>query len=215
MGTVSNRTVYLEVRDLSGKMQASEQTHVSEANLIEQAHQGDEVAWSALVAQHQVAIFRLAYLLLGDQDEAQDVAQEAFIRAFYALDRFDLDCPLRPWLLRITINVARNKRRAIGRYLAALGRWLQKEPNPVGPTPQDEHLQQWEAQTLWQAIRRLSLTDQEIIYLRYLLELSVTETAEVADIAPGTVKSRLHRALNHLRKIIAEEFPALQEARVG
>jgi RNA polymerase sigma-70 factor (ECF subfamily) len=206
--------VYLEIRDLSGKAQATEQTHVSEANLVEQARQGEEAAWTALVAQHQEAIFRLAYLLLGDQDEAQDVAQEAFIRAFYALDRFDLDRPLRPWLLRITINVARNKRRAIGRYLAALGRWRQKEPDQVGPTPQDEHLQQWEAQTLWQAIRRLSLTDQEIIYLRYFLELSVTETAEVADIAPGTVKSRLHRALNRLRTIITEEFPALQEARV-
>jgi RNA polymerase sigma factor (sigma-70 family) len=215
LGTVSNRTVYLK-RDLPGKMPVSKQTHVSEeANLIEQARQGDEAAWSALVSQHQEAIFRLAYLLLSDKDEAQDVAQEAFIRAFYALDRFDLDRPLRPWLLRITVNVARNKRRAIGRYLAALGRWRQKEPNLVGSTPQDEHLQQWEAQTLWQAIRRLSLTDQEIIYLRYFLELSVAETAEVASIAPGTVKSRLHRTLTRLRKIVAEEFPALQEGRIG
>jgi RNA polymerase sigma-70 factor (ECF subfamily) len=207
--------VYLKEINLPGKTPVSKQAHRSEANLIEQARQGDEAAWSALVAQHQEAVFRLAYLLLGDQAEAQDVAQEAFIRAFYALDRFDLERSLRPWLLRITGNAARNKRRAIGRYLAALGRWGQKEPAPVEPTPQDEHLQQWQAQTLWQAIRRLRLADQEIIYLRYFLELSVTETAQAANIAPGTVKSRLHRALNRLRKIVAEEFPALQEARVG
>ena len=188
---------------------------MNESNLIDQACQGDEAAWSALVCQHQEAAFRLAYLLLGDADEAQDVAQEAFIRAFYALDRFDPARPLRPWLLTITANLARNKRRAIGRYLAALGRWLQEKPDLVGPNPQDEHLQQGETQALWQAVRCLSLADQEIIYLRYFLELSVAETAEVANIAPGTVKSRLHRALNRLRKIIAEEFPTLREERVG
>jgi RNA polymerase sigma-70 factor (ECF subfamily) len=187
---------------------------VSESNLIEQARRGDETAWTTLVRQHQEAVFRLAYLLLGDPDDAQDVAQEAFIRAFYALNRFDNTRPLRPWLLRITVNLVHNKRRALGRYVAALGRWFQREPDRMGPSPHDEHLQQWEAQTLWQAVRQLSLTDQEIIYLRYFLELSVAETAEAAEIAPGTVKSRLHRALERLRKVIAAEFPALQEERV-
>jgi RNA polymerase sigma-70 factor (ECF subfamily) len=76
-------------------------------------------------------------------------------------------------------------------------------------------LQQWETQTLWQAVRQLSLIDQEIIYLRYFLELSVAETTEATGIAPGTVKSRLHRALERLRKVIAAEFPALQEKRGG
>ena len=188
---------------------------MSEANLIEQARQGDEVAWSGLVRQHQEAVFRLAYLLLDDADEAQDVAQETFIRAYYALDRFDLTRPLRPWLLRITSNLARNKRRSIGRYLAAVTRWLQHETDSGGPTPQEAHLQQWETQTLWRAIRQLRLTDQEIIYLRYFLELSVTETAEAVGVAPGTVKSRLHRALNRLRAVVTEEFPALQEERVS
>jgi len=186
---------------------------VSESNLIEQARQGDETAWTTLVQQHQEAVFRLAYLLLGDPDDAQDAAQEAFIRAFHALDRFDTARPLRPWLLRITVNLVHNKRRAIGRYVAALNRWFHKEPVSTGPNPHDEHLRQWEAQTLWQAVRRLSLTDQEIIYLRYFLELSVAETADAAGIAAGTVKSRLHRALDRLRKVIVEKFPALQEER--
>jgi RNA polymerase sigma-70 factor (ECF subfamily) len=188
---------------------------VNESNLIDQARQGDESAWATLVYQHQEAAFRLAYLLLGNADDAQDVAQETFIRAFYALDRFDSTRPLRPWLLTITTNLARNKRRAMSRYLAALGRWLQGEPDRVGPNPQDENLRQWETQTLWQAIRRLSLVDQEIIYLRYFLELSVAETAEVVNIAPGTVKSRLHRALNRLREVVVDEFPILREEYVG
>jgi RNA polymerase sigma-70 factor (ECF subfamily) len=117
--------------------------------------------------------------------------------------------------LRITANVARNQRRALGRYWAAISRWLPWEAGPVEPNPHEEHIRQHEAQTLWQAVRRLARTDQEIIYLRYFLELSVTETAEAVDIAPGTVKSRLHRALSRLRQVIAEEFPALQQEQIG
>ncbi|MBN1219789.1 MAG: sigma-70 family RNA polymerase sigma factor [Anaerolineae bacterium] len=191
----------------------SEQTPVSEANLIERAREGQETAWSVVTGQHQEAVFHLAYLLLGDADDAQDVAQETFIRAFYALNRFDASRPLRPWLLRIAANVARNKYRSVSRYLAALGRWWQADSNSTRPTPQDEHFQQWEAQTMRRAIRRLRMSDQEIIYLRYFLELSVTETAEAVGIAPGTVKSRLHRALARLHQVVTQEFPELQEER--
>jgi RNA polymerase sigma-70 factor (ECF subfamily) len=188
---------------------------VSEANLINQARQGDEAAWLQLINQHQEAVFRLAYLLLSDADEAQDAAQEVFIRAFRSLDRFDAQRPLRPWLLRITTNLARNRLRAVGRYLAALNRWWREEPEAVEPNPQDKQARQDEARTLWQAVRRLNRADQEIIYLRYFLELSVAETAEAIEVAPGTIKSRLHRALNRLRAVVTEEFPMLQEERVG
>lgn len=189
---------------------------MSEVNLIEQARRGDQAAWSTLVTQHQEAVFRLTYLLLGDPDEANDAAQDAFIRAFQALDRFDSDRALRPWLLSIAANQARNRRRAMGRYLAALKRVFQsEEPDLVTPGPGNQHQQQWEARTLWRAIRRLKTDDQEIIYLRYFLSLSVAETAEAVDIAPGTVKSRLSRALQRLQIVIDEQFPALREERVG
>lgn len=187
---------------------------MSKTNLINRARQGDEVAWSTLVGQHQEAIFRMAYLLLRDGAEAKDATQETFIRAFHALDSFDSTRPLRPWLLQITKNVARNRRRAMGRYWAALQRFFQNEaPVQAAPHPGDEHLREWEAETLWQAVQRLKPLDQEIIYLRYFLNLSVTEAAEAAEIAPGTVKSRLHRALERLRTVIEAEFPSLQEER--
>lgn len=187
---------------------------MSEANLIKQAHQGHEAAWTALVQMHQESIFRLAYLLLRNTDDAKDVAQETFIRAFQSLDKFDQSRPLRPWLSRITINLARNRQRSIGRYLAHLTRWFQQEPKSTEPGPHELHQQTWQSETLWQAIRCLGQSDQEIIYLRYFLELSVTETAQVVEIAPGTVKSRLHRALGRLRAVIEAEFPALQEERL-
>jgi RNA polymerase sigma-70 factor (ECF subfamily) len=183
---------------------------VSEPDLIQRARQGDQAAWESLVRLHQEPAFRLAYLLLGDADEADDVAQETFIRAFGALDRFDTSRPLRPWLLRITTNLAYNQRRAVGRYLAAVRRIFAAEPQPVQHTDAENDWLE-EAQALWQAVRRLSRADQEIIYLHYFLELTVAETAEALGVAPGTVKSRRHRALERLRVIVILEFPALQE----
>ena len=192
----------------------SAETRVSEADLIVRARQGDEAAWETLVREHQQAIFRLAYLLLGDADEAEDVAQEAFIRAFHALARFDATRPVRPWLLSIAANLARNRRRSLGRYLQALTRAGRVEPEPVAMLG-ERSAEQWEAQTLWQAVRRLSRSDQEIVYLRYFLDLSEAEVASTLEIAPGTVKSRLHRAMSRLRAIVDREFPTLREERKG
>ena len=81
----------------------------------------------ALVRAHQTPVFRLAYLLLGSADEAEDVTQETFIRAYRSLGRFDTSRPLRPWLFKIAANLAHNQRRSMGRYLAALGRLFQVE----------------------------------------------------------------------------------------
>jgi RNA polymerase sigma-70 factor (ECF subfamily) len=180
--------------------------------LIQRARRGNEAAWETLVHEHQQAIFRLAYLMLGDASDAEDIAQEAFVRAFRALDNFDESRPVRPWLLSITANLARNRRRSIGRYLQALTRTVRGEPERV-TTIGEQSAQHWEAEMLWRAVRRLPAPDQEIIYLRFFLDLSEAESASTLDIAPGTVKSRLHRALGRLRTIVDVDFPALREER--
>ncbi len=182
-----------------------------DADLVRRAREGDHTAWSALIQQHQEALFRLAYLLLGDADEAEDVTQETFIRAFRMLHRFDTNRPLRPWLLRIASNLAHNQRRGASRHLAALNRFYQsKLVESSGP----EYEQEVEARALWQAVRRLDTKDQHVIYLRYFLDLPVPEVAETLDIPPGTVKSRLNCALERLRKVIERDFPLLWEERV-
>ena len=160
---------------------------------------------------HQQAVFRFAYLLLGDADDAEDIAQESFLRAWNHLKRFDPARPLRPWLLSITANLARNRRRSAGRYVSALMRAFREQPKE--PPPEAINAQNTEANELWRAVRQLDLPDQQIIYLRYFLDLPVSETAEALQIAEGTVKSRLSRALEKLRKIIHQDFPVLVEGR--
>jgi RNA polymerase sigma-70 factor (ECF subfamily) len=183
---------------------------LTEAEWIVRAREKDEAAWEALTRQHQEAVFRLAYLLVGDADDAEDVAQEAFIRAYRALERFDTTRPLRPWLLSITTNLARNRLRSVGRYFNALNRLLRAEPEKVLNVP-EASAQHLEAQALWQAVRRLGEADQHVIYLRYFLEMSEAETAAALNIAPGTVKSRLHRALGRLRMVVERDFPYLRK----
>jgi RNA polymerase sigma-70 factor (ECF subfamily) len=185
---------------------------LSDSELISRARLGDDAAWVTLVSEHQEPVFRLAYLLLGDAAEAEDVAQETFVRAFRALGSFDVARPLRPWLMRIAANLSRNRRRSVGRYVAAMRRFVQSSPEPVAHLG-ERSAHQWEAQTLWQAVRKLNSAEQEVIYLRYFLELSEAEMAAALEIAPGTVKSRLHRALARLRTVVDQDFPALREER--
>jgi RNA polymerase sigma-70 factor (ECF subfamily) len=184
-----------------------------EHDLVRRACQGDETAYEMVVRDHQEAVFRLAYLYLGDADDAADAAQETFIRAFKMLKTFDTTRPLRPWLLRIAANLARNKRRAAGRYLSALRRLMFAAPEPFLHA-EAESDRQMEAQTLWEAVQRLPQRDREVLFLRYFLELSVNEAAEVLNVEIGTVKSRQSRALERLRGLVAQDYPLLSEGRV-
>ena len=182
----------------------------AEAELVRRARRRDEAAWEALVGHHQEPVFRLAYLILGDAAEAEDIAQEAFVRAYLALARFDEARPLRPWLLSIAANLARNRRRGLGRAWAAMQRAFLSEPRyahlPPDRTPASD------ARRLRQAVERLRPDARDVVYLRYFLGLSEAETAATLDIPPGTAKSRHSRALAQLRAVIDADFPDLREA---
>ena len=186
---------------------------MDEPTLIRRAASGDAAAWEPLVLAHQQAVFRLAYLLLGDADDAEDIAQETFLRAWNHLKRFDETRSFRPWLLSIAANLSRNRRRSAGRYVSALMRAFREQPKE---TPLDEKsAQNTEANELWRAVQQLDLPDQQIVYLRYFLDLPVSETAEALQIAEGTVKSRLSRALEKLRRIIHQDFAVLADMHEG
>jgi RNA polymerase sigma-70 factor (ECF subfamily) len=175
--------------------------------LIDQARRGDAAAWEVLVRQHQEVAFRLAYLLLGDVGDAEEVSQDAFVHAFLALDRFDGERPFKPWLLQIVRNLAKNRLRSLSRYWQMVQRWRQVQKPAVEPAP----VSQDEAALLWQAVQKLRPAAQEIIYLRYFLEMSEAETAVTLNVPSGTVKSRLHRALKQLKVVIKVDFAELYD----
>ena len=83
---------------------------MDDRDLVLKARQGDVDAYAELVRRYSGIAFRTAYLITRDAAEAEDAAQEAFVKAYYALDRFRIEAPLRPWLLRIVANEARNRR---------------------------------------------------------------------------------------------------------
>jgi len=126
---------------------------VDEPTLIRRAVAGDTAAWEDLMRAHQQAVFRLAYLIVGDPDDAEDVAQETFLRAWKHLKGFDLKRPLRPWLLSITSNLSSNRRRSAGRYFAALTRAFRDRPAPV--TIEEKSSEQLQANELWKAVQKI------------------------------------------------------------
>jgi RNA polymerase sigma-70 factor, ECF subfamily len=176
---------------------------LEETALVQRAARQDAAAWETLMLEHQQAVFRLAYLFTGDPDEAEDIAQEAFIRAFRFIEQADPNRPFRPWVLSIAANLARNRLRGIRRYLAAVQRAASREPERFHPVPEGEI--PGEARALWETVQKLRLEDQQVIYLRYFLELSEGETSAALGVAQGTVKSRLHRALKRLRAQLEQE----------
>jgi RNA polymerase sigma-70 factor (ECF subfamily) len=181
----------------------------SEREAVSLARNGDASAYAVLVQSHQEAAFRAAFLILRDAQAAEDVTQEAFIRAYQHLDRFRDEAAFRPWLLRIVTNLALNQVRSHGRRLSLLqrlgGRAEETEPPADAAIAATE-----EARTLWRAINRLDLDDRLVLYLRYFLEQSEDDMARVIGKAPGTVKSRLHRAGRRLRDVIERDFPQLR-----
>ena len=185
------------------------------ADLIHCAQQNDAAAWESIVGEHQEAVFRLAYLLLGNAAEAEDVAQDAFIRAFQALHHFDPSRPLRPWLLRIVANQAVSGRRAAARRGALAERYGREAPTISEPSPEAMALRHERREAVLAGLGHLGPDDQLVLYLRYFLDLGEAEVATVLQCARGTVKSRLHRALGRLRPLLAQAFPELARTSEG
>jgi RNA polymerase sigma-70 factor (ECF subfamily) len=173
--------------------------HIEDAELIARARAGDVAAYESIVRRYQDVATRTAHLICPETD-ADDAVQEAFLKAFDALPRFRSGAPLRPWLLRIVANEARNRRRSAGRRQGlALRAAGTVAPDATTPGPDVIVVQAEQRQELLTALGSLRDDDREILGARFLLELSEAETAEALGLPRGTVKSRTSRALGRLR----------------
>jgi RNA polymerase sigma-70 factor (ECF subfamily) len=153
---------------------------------------------------HERIAFRTAYLITRDAAEAQDAAQEAFIRAYGALWRFRPGAPFRPWLLRIVANESRNRRRSAGRRDALAARAKEQVSWDVAPSLEAGLLATERREAVLAALNNLSEDHRLVILCRYVLELSEAEAATALGCRRGTVKSRLSRALEQLRGAMEE-----------
>ena len=137
--------------------------------------------------------------------DAEEAAQDAFVKAHAALSRFREGSPFRPWLLAIVANEARNRVRGAGRHMRIAARVVEeRRPDDAVPSPEAALLDSEQRERLLAAIERLPQPAREAIACRYLLDLSEEETAAALDCSRGTVKSRLARALDRLRLELGE-----------
>jgi len=163
------------------------------------AQRGDAHAYEDLVRPHQEIAFRVAYVIVRNPSDAEDATQDALVKAWRALGRFRPDEPLRPWLLRIVANEARNRRRSAGRRERLVLR-AAASSGEAAPSPEETMLDQARRAELLGALDELPDAASEVLAYRYLLELSEEETAAALDVAIGTVKSRTSRALDRLKE---------------
>ncbi len=174
----------------------------SDAELVRCVRDGSLEAYGELVQRYQSAVFNTCYRVLGRRLEAEDLAQETFIRGYRRLETFDAGRPFGPWIRRIAVNLCLNHLRRPGLQDAPLDqiqeRWLRSSRgDPVAILVRAE-----EAERVWQAIQELPPHYRAVIELRHFQDLSYAEIGEVLGIPLNHVRTHLHRA----RKALAQRL---------
>jgi RNA polymerase sigma-70 factor, ECF subfamily len=187
-----------------GRSESRSRADPYETELVERAQHGDLDAFDALLANHEAAAKRLALIMTLSPESAADATQEAFIRCFRAIEKFRLGEPFRPWLMSIVANEARGIRRRDwrrARLAERLGSLAQE--HAVGADSMT--LRNEGSAAVIAALGRLDDHHRLAITYRYFLDMSEADMARALHVAPGTIKSRLSRALVRLRSELADE----------
>jgi len=180
----------------------------TESQLIAEAKAGNKEAFSELVEKYQKPVFSVCYRMLGTPTAAEDAAQEAFIRAYQALDRYDPERSFATWILSIASNYSidqlRKKKVTILSMDSDKHAWL-APPDP-GPSPEKVALDKEKSALVQAILADLTETDRAAVILQYWHDYSYEEIAENLDLSSSAVKSRLFRA----RKLMAEKWQEMQ-----
>jgi RNA polymerase sigma-70 factor (ECF subfamily) len=183
-------------------------SEIDERVLIQRCIGGDATAFEPLVEKYRQRVWRLAYQVLHDREEAWDVAQEAFVRAFHSLPSFRGQSAFYTWLFRITVNVATDRHRQRGAQARAFGpervseeEWARTTPDPGGG-PEQQAARKEQRERIRSALDALPPKARTIIMLSDVEGLSYREIAEVLNCPIGTVMSRLHNARKRLKVLL-------------
>ena len=180
---------------------------MDDAKWVKQAQKGDSTAFEQLVLTHQNQIYRLCFRMVGNAEDAADMVQEAFLKAWRNLDRFQGDAAFSTWLYRLASNCCldflRSQKRRPTVSMTSEDEEGEEQTVEVADnsaTPEETLLQKEEQREIAQAMASLDEEQRQILTLRVVNDLSYTEIAELLTIKEGTVKSRIARARENLRK---------------
>lgn len=161
-----------------------------------------------IVRRYQRKVYRVLLLMLKNQEDADNLTQECFVRAYTSMATFRGECNVQTWLLRIAVNLvrdhARNRRIGFWKRLLRLddGNVITAEQEPVSVKASPEHrmLAREELDAVWRAVDKLSARQKEVFVLRFAEEMELKEIAEVLNLSTGTVKTQLFRAVTSVRE---------------
>ena len=196
---------------------------LEEKSAIARLKQGDLDGLEALVKRHQVRAVSAAYLIVRDPKLAEDIVQEAFLRAAEKIDQFDESRPFGPWFLRSVINASTKAVRKQKRFIPLDGTrdeettkvadWL------IDPDPHPEQIVETQEtrQMVWEALGELTAGQRAVIVMRHFLEMSESQMTEELDRPLTTIRWRLKTARNRLRKLLQffwkSEYQEAQDER--
>ncbi|MBN2511107.1 MAG: sigma-70 family RNA polymerase sigma factor [Spirochaetales bacterium] len=173
-----------------------------EQDIIMEAQQGSAKAFGLLVNAYSKRIYHAAYGFLRNMDDATDIVQEVFLRAFKNIATFDVSRPMYPWLYRITKNLCLNKIQHKESRNTGLPEW---ELKGNSPTPEELTLRTYDEEHLSSALKSLPDNYREILELKHFQDCSYQDIADILGIPIGTVMSRLFNARKKLRKVLEED----------
>jgi RNA polymerase sigma-70 factor (ECF subfamily) len=179
---------------------------MEEKELVQQSKEGNEQAFGFLVKKYETKVFNLAWSLTRDRETADDLAQEAFIKAYVALPKFQFKSEFRTWLYRITVNLVKDYLRKKGKMRKMLVEKMKETPlvqEDEMKKKEKEQIREQRRKLVHQCLQTIPEKYQIILSLRDIQGFSYREITKMLKISPGTVDSRLHRARKMLRKKLA------------
>ena len=183
---------------------ATEHERGGPEELVRRLKAGDEVAFEELVEEYRERVYRVAWRILRDDEDAEDVAQEAFVKVFRNIGRFEGRSSLYTWIYRITVNIALNKiKRDKFRRMVPLGDMIRGDPRPHSD-PGRAAISSEIAERIDEAVRLLPDKQRAVFTLKFYEELSHREIAEIVGCSEGTSKANYFHAIRKLRKLLED-----------
>ena len=179
-------------------------TDQNEVRLVKRAKQGDMHAFEELILQHEKIVYNVALRMMNHSEDAKDISQEVFLKAYRNIGNFDERSQFSTWIYRITANTCIDEmRKRKGRQSFSLEEGsMQRQVADAGETPEESMLREEQKSEILQALESLSPEHKVAVILRDIKGLSYEEIAEILELTLGTVKSRISRGRNQLKQEI-------------